>query len=38
MTKQVLDDEGWLKTGDFGILRSNGSLIVLDRIDEIQIN
>ena len=35
LTKSVKDDEGWFKTGDFGILSMNGSITVLDRIKDI---
>lgn len=35
LTKSVKDDEGWFKTGDFGLLSENGSVTVLDRINDI---
>lgn len=35
-TKLVLDDNGWLKVGDIGILNKNGSIKVLDRLTEMK--
>lgn len=32
LTKQTIDNEGWYKLGDVGILRKNGSIEVLDRV------
>jgi len=34
-TKQILDDEGWIHSGDLGYFSSNGQLYVIDRIKEI---
>jgi long-chain acyl-CoA synthetase len=30
-TKEALDKDGWLRTGDIGVIRPNGSLKVIDR-------
>lgn len=35
-TSLVLDEHGWLKVGDIGILNPNGSIKILDRIGEIK--
>ena len=31
-TKEVLSDDGWFSSGDFGIILPNGSLQILDRV------
>jgi len=35
-TRMVLDNQGWLKVGDVGILNPNGSIKILDRLGEIK--
>ena len=36
LTKKMLDEDGWLKLGDIGIINPNGSLKVLDRVGEVK--
>lgn len=31
-TKEVLSDDGWYSSGDFGMILRNGSLKILDRV------
>lgn len=35
LTRQVLDQDGWLNIGDVAVLQKNGSLQLLDRVTEI---
>ncbi len=34
-TKKVLDDNGWLYTGDIGVADSNGTVILIDRSSDV---
>jgi acyl-CoA synthetase (AMP-forming)/AMP-acid ligase II len=34
-TRAVLDDEGWLRTGDLGQVEQDGSVVLLDRLKEL---
>lgn len=34
-TKEVFDGEGWINTGDVGIIQQNGSLKIVDRVKNI---
>jgi acyl-CoA synthetase (AMP-forming)/AMP-acid ligase II len=36
-TKQAIDEEGWLRTGDIGILGSDGNLRITDRKKDMYI-
>lgn len=35
-TAKVLEDDGWLKVGDIGILNKNGSIQIVDRVTEMK--
>ena len=35
-TKNILDDQGWMRVGDVAVLNPNGSIKVLDRMGEIK--
>lgn len=34
-TREAVDDEGWLHSGDVGIMQPNGTLVVIDRIKNV---
>jgi len=34
-TKEAIDEDGWLHTGDIGLLLANGSVKLFDRISNI---
>jgi len=34
-TKEVMDEDGWLHTGDFGYINKKGHLIVIDRMKDV---
>lgn len=34
-TREAVDDEGWLYSGDVGIMQPNGTLVVIDRIKNV---
>ncbi|HSK58123.1 MAG TPA: AMP-binding protein [Actinomycetospora sp.] len=34
-TREVLDDEGWLRTGDLGRIEEDGVVVLLDRLKEL---
>ena len=34
-TKEVLSQDGWFSSGDFGIILPNGSLKILDRVSNV---
>ena len=36
LTNQMIDDEGWLKIGDIGILHKNGAIEIVERPDEVK--
>jgi len=36
LTRKTLGDDGWLKVGDVCELNENGSIKILDRLDEIK--
>jgi len=31
-TKELISPDGWVKTGDFGFIRSDGKIFILDRL------
>jgi long-chain acyl-CoA synthetase len=35
MTQQVLDKDGWLRTGDIAFLHPNGAIKIVDRVREL---
>ena len=36
-TKEVLSENGWFSSGDFGMIMPNGSLKIMDRVKNISI-
>jgi long-chain acyl-CoA synthetase len=36
LTKEVIDEEGWFKIGDIGILHKNGAIEIIERTDEVR--
>jgi len=36
LTAETIDSDGWLKVGDVGILRKNGSIEIVDRVQEMK--
>lgn len=34
-TKETIDDEGWLKTGDIGYVDEEGQFFITDRLKEL---
>ncbi|KAF9122955.1 Long-chain-fatty-acid--CoA ligase 5, partial [Mortierella sp. GBA39] len=34
-TKEAIDDEGWLHSGDIGFIKENGTLTVIDRMKNV---
>ena len=35
-TKTVLDEQGWLKVGDIGLLHKNGAVELIERVNEFK--
>ena len=35
-TKTVLDEQGWLKVGDIGLLHKNGAIELIERVNEFK--
>ena len=36
LTKQIIDEEGWLRVGDIGVLNPNGSVSLVDRVQDMK--
>jgi long-subunit acyl-CoA synthetase (AMP-forming) len=36
LTRETIDDEGWLRIGDIGILHKNGAIEIVERTDEVK--
>jgi long-chain acyl-CoA synthetase len=36
LTKQVIDEEGWFKVGDIGIMHKSGAIEIVERMNEVK--
>lgn len=34
-TREAIDDEGWLHSGDIGFIKENGTSTVIDRMNNV---
>lgn len=36
LTAEVIDQDGWLRVGDLALLRNNGAIEIIERVDELK--